>query len=279
MPIEDGHGYSKYTHYKQWRFGEFLGFHANVACAAAAKAMAKALWLKSSMYYYIDLTAGKGYMPKQQWLPGSPVIAAGILSNTGVSHRIHLYEREPENAGSLRECFETLWKRGVKHDSPNIIIHPMSYEAGLPVLLKDLKTRKTEARVGLAYYDPTSFGGTADLHSFLALIDIFGHTEFKYMDVLLHIPATTFKRVAAVHNKLGLMHYIEAFPKNFKYISRPTDRHQWTFFYLTNTEAIKPPKFLESVDSVTGSSRVRIVSNSVVALRRIWPINSSWNEY
>jgi hypothetical protein len=116
--------------------------------------------------------------------------------------------------------------------------------------------------VGLIYFDPNAFGSAADVEAYMDLVEICSGSDFHYIDVLLRLPATCVKRVAKAYDRPGLMHYIELFPKNFKYISKPVSAHQFSFFYLTNDERNKPPKLLESVDSLTGSSWVRVISET-----------------
>lgn len=214
-------GCSDHSLFKQDMFRNFMVMHSSICKEIAAKHR----WGQWE-YLYIDLFAGPGYLPNKVEVAGSPVVAFNALQGK-VPFRMIAFEEDPVVASLLSERVS------------GVSIHHGRYQDIMIPALSSLQARK---RCGLVYGDPNELSpkDTSLIDACAALKKL---PVTSFLDILLHIPATTFKRVRGTNRYRDAPHLtdeLKRIGKRFIKVSRPDDRHQWTFILLTNFDH---PKF------------------------------------
>jgi hypothetical protein len=166
--------------------------------------------------------AGPGYLIDYPSVPGSPVIAEQVCMDVvpfrGIAFEANLSAAKQLGQAGLRAT---------------MIGHSQS-EMVLALLAKNLKP--DVRRCGLIYADPNAFHAS-DTRLIDALFSFSQFPSTQFIDILLHIPATTYKRVRGLEQNAHqppLADALKRVQKSTIKVSRPDDRHQWTFVLFSN---------------------------------------------
>ncbi len=210
-------GCSQHSIFKQQVFHAFMVEHASI-CREIGKSRKWNNW----EYLYVDLHGGPGYLPIDPGIPGSPVIAASVCDGV-VPFRGIVFEANQTTAESLCEKafgITVVFGRSEKHIA-RLAEH-------LPMNIK---------RCGLVYADPNTLS-PADTSLIDALAIFSQYPSTRYLDILLHVPATTYKRVRGTNKHLDqpcLSEALKRIQKSSVKVSRPDTAQQWTFILMTNS--------------------------------------------
>jgi hypothetical protein len=233
-------GCSPHSLFKQEMLGSFWESHVPV-CREIARKYSWPAW----EYLYLDLFAGPGYLPNYPDVPGSPVIASESLA--GTPHRIVAFEANGSVASELASRLPTASIHGRHQDDWGRAV------AAIPAA----------RRCGLIYADPNALS-PADPSLFDTLRGLAGNPATKYLDILLHIPATTYKRVQGLDRYASapsLDAELRRIGKRHCKLSRPDNAWQWTFILLTN---FAHPRFARSLGwHDAGSPRGRLLLDRI----------------
>jgi three-Cys-motif partner protein len=239
-------GYSDHSPFKQEVLQRFLVEHVAI-CREIGKR-----WHQWE-YLYIDMYSGPGYLLNYHDIPGSPVIAMrtcqGIVPFRGIA-----FDVEESNCKKLAE-----------RTQGQFTIHCGRSEEAMERIARTLVPAR---RLGLVYADPCSLS-PANTELLDALRAFSMVPSVQYIDILLHVPATTYKRVRGVNLKKNIQQprldeALKRINKKIIKVSRPDDRHQWTFILFTNYEH---PQFASrvgwhSINSDKGGLRLDRISRT-----------------
>lgn len=218
MPIDpNGVGYSDYTPEKLEAFRALISVHMKMAWGAAVK-------YGRARYYYFDLHAGPGR--HTQYGDGSPLIfceAAERMADKvkGFKYSALMVDRNPDNA---RRLLNTL-NQNKRYNATAICDESCR-------VLTQYSISRYANEFGLFYFDPTR-------PSDMPWQELANAARcWKRADFLIHVPAASFKRVQHLDGRQPLRDYLAAIDKSRLCLMEPNDKHQWTFFYLTNGPAL-----------------------------------------
>ncbi|MDD4972326.1 MAG: three-Cys-motif partner protein TcmP [Paludibacter sp.] len=220
MPVKNGVGYSNTTPDKAYGLEKLLSQHL-----AVVKAIYKSN--QKAPYFYFDCTAGPGYIEDVE-VPGSPLIFLKCATLNGIVCTGFFIERDENNYKHLCENL-----RNYPYNPHKIIIKSLNeeYENILSTLILDVPPYS----YGLIYFDPTT---SLD---FDFLSRIFLHSNLDRVDLLIHISATTMKRLqkplAEEIKKIAKTNWIirDVYPTG-------RDSHQMTFLLGMNWNGLRAMK-------------------------------------
>lgn len=235
-------GCSEHSEFKQQCFREFMSEHTAI-CREIGKRWER--W----EYLYIDLFAGPGYVPIKPAILGSPIIALRAME--GMSFRAMAFEEDEEN---MRRLADRIWDCAVFG----------RWQDNLEIALDDLSAID---RRGLIYADPNKLAPN-DLSLIDCLAGLANRPRTSYCDILLHVPATTWKRVQGAGNhprSLTLTGELGRIGKKVIKVSAPDRQWQWVFFLLTNFPS---PRFGKAVGWYDiGSPRGKLIVDRITKTR------------
>lgn len=173
---------------------------------------------KTWEYLYLDLFAGPGHLPDWPDIPGSPIIALDCMKD--LPFRAIAFEENVKAATSLARKTSKITVFGKwQNNIINII---------------DLPQIK---RCGLIYVDPNTLN-PRDLSVINGLSAMADYPATEYLDILIHVSATTWKRVTRAFEKYSghrdLIEELGKIRKNHVKVSAPDDKQQWIFILITN---------------------------------------------
>jgi len=213
----DNIGRSDYTFTKQEHFSKILRMHINITKAVLNKHKNEC-WCKD-IYNYFDLNAGAGiYNIQGKQVKGSPIIFAETAAGIDLKCNAVFVERDEE---SYRDLFYNSrnykFAKVVKCDNNNIIDYQL-FNCG-------------KYSYGLIYSDPNNHEIPFDTLTKFCL-------NYPRMEILIHVSATCFKRVAQ-HGYSGLFDQLSGLNKKYWFVREPANTWQWTFLFGTNWNSFK----------------------------------------
>ena len=125
---------------------------------------------------YVDMNAGSGWNGGVNCI-GSPMLFLEEATKHDFEKDVHFIEENPESVASLSERLRV-------GGFDNFYIWNGNHNDVLPTILQ-----KTEKRYGLVYHDPNG------LPSFDLLRDASKNPNFRFVDVLIRISGTNYKRI------------------------------------------------------------------------------------
>lgn len=225
MPKIGSVGYSGNTPLKQVHFQEILGMHLKIVKHIFNKDY---LW-HEKVYYYYDLTSGAGRVNGDL---GSPLIFMRSIHNFNMPIDAHFIEKDEDAFASLMENTND----GYRYDG-QVKLFNDPYEA---VLKQLVQINYEKDHYGLLYVDAN--GMPPDFES---IINFFKKKHNKRIDLMIHCPTTSLKRVrkSSRHpSEKYLAEILLEIDKEFWIIREPFHQWGWTFLIGTNWDAF--PEFV-----------------------------------
>ena len=241
MPLINGIGVSENTSVKQETFRSIMQTHIKM-CKEIFKKQAS--WRKKE-YLYVDLNAGSG---RYEGIKGSPLIFLDVVKQEKLNVPINALFCEIN-----QDSWFSLFKECDKYFSDSNLSKYADYikltgDIGQAKCINEDNRRWIEnlsrtqpkdqkRQYGIIYSDPNNheanFGGLAKMSKI---------NTFRQTDIMIHISATTMKRMyGANNNNTRLMDAISHIDKKLWIIRRPYTAHQWTFLIGANWDRF--PKF------------------------------------
>ncbi len=231
MPKKDDVGFGEFTELKIENLGRIFDMHLVITQAVLRKHR-----YYKQRYRYIDVTAGKGYVPESTIL-GSPLvfIKSSISPHLEISFDVDLFERVAENYDELVKNFETYAQQHGWNTSNNVKFHCGEYAKLLPQLLPTENSKE----LGLLFVDHS--GNLPDFEAIKRVSKMRSR-----MEILIYIPARTIKRLHHITEK-SLLDYMGEIGKKNWLIRRPVkwDNMEWTFLLGSNTDIFKDYKDID----------------------------------
>ncbi|OQX61733.1 MAG: hypothetical protein B5M51_07320 [Anaerolinea sp. 4484_236] len=231
MPKKDEVGFGKFTTLKIEILEKILGMHL-----AITQAVLKRRSYYKQSYRYIDVTAGKGYVPGSSML-GSPLvfIKASSSPNFAIPCNVDLFEKKEGNYQELISNFQTYSQQHAWQARNHVAFHLGKYEDLLPPLLPTVNSKE----LGLLFVDHSG-----DIPSFETINHV---SQMRpRMEILIYIPARNIKRLYHRTNK-SLADYMQEVSKKYWLIRKPVrwDNLEWTFLLGSNTDIFKNYKKID----------------------------------
>ena len=234
MPIDNGVGWGDTTPDKVDGLQKIISQHL-----AVVKAIYNKKGRQEKSYYFIDCTSGPGYNANLE-LDMSPLIFLKMATGSGVYCKAIFIEERIDNYSDLIQNINL-----TPYDSSKISVS--TFNGNFKDVLLKVVSSIPRGSYGIIYFDPTS---SLD---FDFVSRVFMHENLSMIDLLVHISATTMKRL-----QKPLAEEIKKINKKFWMIRDiyPTGRdlHQMTFLFGMNWNGLKPMKKhrFYSVDSDKG---------------------------
>lgn len=245
MPVDsEGVGYSDHTSDKQRLFRGIVSVWLKMAYGAATKF---GYFNRPNRIYYFDLNAGPGW--HREYGHGSPMIFCQLAEQLKMVYPEFRYsalmvDQSADNVNALRRQLDdaSYYHAAATHDDNAVVLGQYA------------KSIYRNA-FGLFYFDPTT---PSDM-PWEQIVAI--SRTWRSADILLHIPAASFKRVQNRWGNPSLLDSLHAIDKRNKSIMKPVGKHQWTFIYLTNGPTIKWPSVrFYDVDSAEGRATFDLIT-------------------
>jgi hypothetical protein len=233
-------GQSGHTIEKQYGLGKVLGQWLSIIGAIKANAMAgkyrpEMAIIAKMPVLYVDMNAGRGWNEEVNCI-GSPLLFVEQASKHSFDKTVHFIESDEKSVTLLGErLYEVL--RDSSQELPNIWCG--NHSDILPGILI-----QCDKRYGLIYHDPNG------LPSFELLESLSKHPNMRFVDILIRISGTNYKRIRNGLNgfgtKRGYPTLVNKYPNlkdQLKTINKKEwlirdiidpDPSQWTFLLGTN---------------------------------------------
>jgi three-Cys-motif partner protein len=225
MPKVDNVGYGDCTEKKMEDYSKIIGMHLAITQAV----LKKFSHLYPQHYYYIDLTAGKGYSPTG--VKGSPIVFLEQAEKRkfALPYSADFIECEPKNMVELKENIEKE-KRINGWVTPYINFHLGKYQDEIQKLF----SKKSNKEFGLVFVDPSGDMPDFNVLHFIAVMR-------PKMEILIYLPSTNVKRTYQYTEK-RLTDYIGSIGKKYWLIRKPIswDQFKWTFLLGSNAPSLFP---------------------------------------
>lgn len=251
MPVINGVGQSNHTLTKQMILKDIINSVYRPIYGLSEKNSKKGLPAKV-IFNWIDTNAGTGYNV-EFGCDGSPVIFQNEMIQKNYPYRMYCIEKNRENINELQKTLIP---------SSNITFVNGNHNSAIKNVLSDLKQKKYQ-QYGILYHDPNGYP------SWDMLIESSNRWETAKLDYLIHIAATTIKRVV---NGLGkdssLLDMISKIDKRYWYIREchylGSDATQWCFLLGTNYKDYSSLKSIgfKRVDTSSGESIMNIFNHT-----------------
>lgn len=225
MPKEDGVGYGDTTPRKLEHFSKIVAMHMAITQAVLKKN--KSTFQKR--YRYIELTAGKGYVPDSGEL-GSPLVFLknAESDNFKLPYRADFIEREAVNVSELQQTIQVeKLKNGWQ--GTNLFFYNDTYQSIIPSLLNQSDPNE----FGLVFVDPSGDLPNFETLSYIAKVR-------SKMEILIYLSSTNIKRLFQYTEK-KLLDYIQPIEKKYWLVRNPIswDKFKWTFLLGSNSDLFK----------------------------------------
>lgn len=233
MPVDNGVGWSATTPDKADGLKKILSQHLAVVNEIYKKTR------QIQPYFFIDCTAGPGHIATME-LDGSPLIFLKTATGCGFYCQATFIEERIDNYSELLQNI-----RMTPYDISKIKVD--TFNGNFENVLPKATSSIPKGSYGIIYFDPTS---SLD---FDFVSRVFMHENLRAVDLLIHISATTMKRL-----QKSLADEIKKINKRYWMIRDiyPTGRdyHQMTFLFGMNWNGLKPMKKqrFHSIDSDKG---------------------------
>jgi hypothetical protein len=255
MPKVDGVGHSNSTILKMEVLSSIFDMHFMITQADVKKYPSY-----RKKYRYIDMTAGKGYVPYSdtvsrvdklhalEWsgkslvhngkLLGSPLVFLTIAESEKVqiSYRTDCIEEKHDNYQELKEAVNNHSSlNGWQDLKTKVFLHNQRYEQVIPELFPS----RDDKEFGLIFIDPS--GNKPDLETLKYI------TKMRpKMELLFYLAATNIKREFGYTNK-RLSDYMRETGKEYWLIKKPIkgDSFQWTFLLGSSSDIFKNYKKID----------------------------------
>lgn len=216
-------GTSEYTREKLRILGSLFGWHIQ---------MVQSIWRRrpgwiTPPYLYFDLNAGMGRYRRDEEpdivLTGSPLLFLEVASRLDLTYQAVLIEEVIEYSRVLRQLVNEKWWWELDHGRVRI------HNGDNATIIREHYTGwQDEQKLGFVYMD---FNGVPDLD----LIESMSlQYQYKKLDVLLHLGATSIKRESKAHDRPCLIDRLLSIDKANWLIREPYGDQQWTFMWGTN---------------------------------------------
>lgn len=230
MPINNHVGYGSTTEDKQQGLKDIISQQLSIIKTIDKK------YKTQACYRIIDCCSGPGENPPAISIrEGSPLILINAAEYYKVRYTGHFIERESIEFNQLCRTLEKI-RPTLKYGKVEAIFG--NWEDELFKTVNDftsfLKSKdKRYWQFGIAYWDPNSYPDMDTIGQFTK------HSSTKYIDVVIHLSATSLKRRngAAPHLSVLLDEYINKMSGKTEWFIRdvlPGDQHQMTFLFGTN---------------------------------------------
>lgn len=225
-------GWSEQTAVKQAQLRRFLRAHFQIV---------RAIWRKYGKlaypeYVYVDTNAGSGMDSEGE--KGSPLIFLDEAVRAQIPFRTFFFEYDAARFAELEERVQE-WNDGPTSRAAQgwtQCVPGDHMKTLLPALLGAEYACLSDQRLyGLVYADPN---GHVDL-PVDPLTELFTHPQFAFLDVLLRVPANSYKR-GGLHRREGARQYstdLVKIGKKVVIVQEPLGQWQWTFAILTNWDS------------------------------------------
>jgi three-Cys-motif partner protein len=218
MPKVDDIGFSEITPLKMDVLKKIFSMHISITQAVIAKNS-----YYKNIYRYIDLTAGKGIVPKSN-MYGSPLLFLDVVAKDikGWNFSMDFIESKSNNYDDLNINISKF---------PNLMqyirLHEGKYQEIIPSLLQNID----KSELGLVFVDPS--GNLPDFKTLKYISDV-----RPRMELLLYLSTTNIKRLPY---KKSLEEYMNEINKQYWLVRRPihSDKFGWTFLLGSNTDKFK----------------------------------------
>ena len=205
-------GQSTYTPEKEDVFEHILSQHMHIVQAIFDKRP----WGHTT-YHYFDIYAGAGFND-QVGCWGSPMVFWSVASRFKYAHEATFIESNEANAMALA-------KRAEAHKSSIVLCGDNA--TALPGAVSGLRSAWS---FGLIYADPNA------CPPFDLLAQVSRLPTCEHLDILIHAPTTTIKRVRCAYDRPDLLASLATIAKKHWLIrdADGTGKQQWTFLLGTN---------------------------------------------
>jgi three-Cys-motif partner protein len=231
MPKKDKVGYGQFTSLKMDILRSIFDMHLVITQAV----LNRHSYFRQT-YKYIDVTAGKGYVP-DSLTPGSPLvflnsIYSGIFQKP---YKAHLIELKEINFRELVNNVNTYSQQKGWDIEGHVQFHLGDYQQVIPNLLNTMNKQE----FGLVFIDPSG-----DLPLFESIKYI---SQMRpRMEILIYLSARNIKRIHHLTGK-SLLDYMQEISKQYWLVKKPVkwDNLEWTFLLGSNDDIFKDYKKID----------------------------------
>ncbi|GEM_PF-1876460 len=212
-------GQGKHTEEKQYGLSKVLGQWLSIINRIKTKAengeySSSMCEIAQRDILYADINAGSGWNQEVNCI-GSPLLYLEESKKYDFGQKIHFIEA---NADSLTKLGERVWE-----DYPEFVDLVELWNGNHSEILPGI-IQKTGKRYGLIYHDPNG------LPSFDLLRSISQYSDFRFVDILIRISGTNYKRIRngldAFGSKTGRPELVGKYP-NLKIQLKSINKKQW----------------------------------------------------
>lgn len=217
MPVDEHNiGKSENTPIKHAHFQRYMELQVNIVKGLFSR---RVKW-DTKPYLYFDLNAGNGGTIAQ---PGSPVLAIAALNAAQIPYHAVLMDIKRDNTDELIELFGY---------NPNVHIHNTCNRKVLTTYLYEnpfIPNDQLQWVYGCVFCDPNGPSGIRwDLLADFAAV-------YKRIDIVIHMAATTYKRVRIVHHPRPLLSdQLAKIGKGTTIVRKPNSKAGWTIIILSS---------------------------------------------
>jgi len=219
MPVDENQvGHGDYTELKTFNFKKIVEMHARV-CKGI---IPRSTWC-DRRYFYLDLTAGTGFLPKTNQ-PNCAHVMINTLRSTGLEFQAHLIDEN--NADTLRANLDR---------SPALYYYPNNHN---DIMENIISRHLKKPSYGLMFYDPNSPGITnGNWQSLDSIADAYTkYPALGKVDLMMYLSGTAVKRANSSTQK-KLWDWLATINKKYWVIRKPKGTWQWTFILGTNWDS------------------------------------------